>query len=148
MTPPVRIPVRERVEPMATKKTTAKAKKEAPAAKKAGGKAKETAKKSAPKTKAAPAALSSAQMAMLEKIGGATAPGYLGAKKAELRTIEALAGRKLVKKGAKDKATGQFHYLLSSAGKKHLAPAASPVAPEAAPAPAPVAQAAPPPAAP
>jgi hypothetical protein len=133
---------------MATKKTTGEPKaKDAPAAKKAGVKAtaaKETpqtakpakaapqAKPAAAKKAAAPAKLSGAQSELLSKIGAADAAGYLGTKKAEQRTIEALAARKLVKKGAKDKASGNYRYLISSAGKKHLAAQPAATAPAAA----------------
>ncbi|MHC5542542.1 hypothetical protein ACYOEI_30320, partial [Singulisphaera rosea] len=73
-------------------------------------------KKAAP----APIKLSASQTEMLKKIGGVEAPGYLSEKKAELRTIEALQERKLIKRGAKNKEKGTYHYLISSAGKKHL----------------------------
>lgn len=150
---------------MATKKTTGEPKaKDAPAAKNAGGKAsaaKDTPKatkaakagpakaKAAPpapakpvaKKAAAPVKLSSAQSELLQRIGAADPAGYLSAKKAEQRSLEALAERKLVKKGAKDKASGSYRYLISSAGKKHLgtqpAPTAATPAAAAAPAPAP-----------
>ncbi|MDR3635997.1 MAG: hypothetical protein P4L84_19500 [Isosphaeraceae bacterium] len=130
---------------MATKKTTGEPKaKDAPAAQKAGGKAtaaKETPQKTkvtkaapqaepAAKKPAAPVKLSSAQSELLAKISAADPAGYLSAKKAEQRSIEALAERKLIKKGAKDKASGNFRYLISNAGKKHLGaqPAATPSA--------------------
>lgn len=144
---------------MATKKTGEPKAKETPAAKKAGGKM-TAAKEAPPKTKttkaapaavkpapaakpaankpAAPVKLSTAQSDLLAKIGAADAAGYLSAKKTEQRSIEALAERKLVKKGAKDKTSGNFRYLISSAGKKHLGaqPAAAPAAPAPVPAPA------------
>ena len=41
-------------------------------------------------------------------------------KKAEQKTIDALINRKLIKKGAKDKASGHFRYTVSKAGEKHL----------------------------
>lgn len=151
---------------MATKKTTGKPK--AKAVKKADAKA--TAKaKEAPKTTkaskaspaktktapvakpvakkpAAPAKLSGAQSDLLQRIGAADPAGYLSGKKAEQRSIEALAERKLVKKGAKDKASGNYRYLISSAGKKHLgAQPAVTVAATPAPVPAPAAAPAAPP---
>jgi hypothetical protein len=135
---------------MAVKKTTKAAapKKKAASAKKSAAKKgtapKKTsaAKKSAPKKaapkkaapkKAAPK-LTAPQLDLLKRVGGAGAAGYLG-KKAEGKSLEVLRGRKLVKRGAKDKASGSYHFMVSNAGKKHLdaqsaAPAASaPAAP-------------------
>ena len=57
---------------------------------------------------------------MLKKIGEAAEPGYSVGKKIEQRSIDSLIEKKLVKKGAKDKASGTVRYLISSAGKKHL----------------------------
>ena len=67
---------------------------------------------------------------MLSRIGGTGEPGYLSTKKVEARTIDALRERKLIKRGAKDKASGNFHYAISNAGKKHLGanPPAAPAA--------------------
>lgn len=81
------------------------------------------AKASAPKAAAkkgaeAPVKLTSTQGELLKKIGGSEA-GYLAEKKAEQRTIDALLERKLIKKGAKDKASGNVNYMISNAGKKH-----------------------------
>ena len=81
------------------------------------------AKASAPKAAAkkgaeAPVKLTPTQGELLKKIGGSEA-GYLAEKKAEQRTIDALLERKLIKKGAKDKASGNVNYMISSAGKKH-----------------------------
>ena len=76
-----------------------------PAAQKAGG---------------APLKLSTPQSEMLKKINAAPEPGYRSEKKAEQRTIEALQGRKLIKRGSKHKESGSYHYLISSAGKRHL----------------------------
>lgn len=42
------------------------------------------------------------------------------AKKAEQKTIETLLDKKLIKKGAKDKTSGNFRYTVSKAGEKHL----------------------------
>jgi hypothetical protein len=77
-------------------------------------------KAAAPK-KAAPAAvkLSSSQSELLKKIGGTGEAGYTMEKKAEERQIESLLEKKLIKKGAKDKATGKLKYHISTAGKKH-----------------------------
>jgi hypothetical protein len=125
---------------MAVKKSSGETKiQDVSAPKKAGGKKsaakKETApkkstptaaktaapKKTAPKkAAAAPIKLTATQADMLKKIGGTGEPGYRSEKKAEQRTIEALQERKLIKRGAKDKASGSYHYSLSNAGKKHL----------------------------
>ena len=79
-----------------------------------GGRAKAAAKKGAE----APVKLTPTQGELLKKIGGSET-GYLAEKKAEQRTIDALLERKLIKKGAKDKASGNVNYMISSAGKKH-----------------------------
>ena len=81
------------------------------------------AKAGAPKAAAkkgaeAPVKLTPTQGELLKKIGGSET-GYLAEKKAEQRTIDALLERKLIKKGAKDKASGNVNYMISSAGKKH-----------------------------
>ena len=81
------------------------------------------AKASAPKAAAkkgaeAPVKLTPTQGELLKKIGGSET-GYLAEKKAEQRTIDALLERKLIKKGAKDKASGNVNYMISNAGKKH-----------------------------
>jgi hypothetical protein len=76
-------------------------------------------KKAAPK-KAAPIKLTATQSDLLKKIGATGDPGYKSEKKAEQRTIDALQERKLIKRGAKDKTSGSYHYLISNAGKKHL----------------------------
>ncbi len=78
--------------------------------------AKSAAKKAAP----APIKLSPSQDELLKKIGEAPEPGYTVAKKIEERSIEGLLTKKLIKKGAKDKASGHIRYLISGAGKKHL----------------------------
>src|SRR4051812_14326104 len=98
----------------APKKSAPTAAKTTAAPKKAAG-----AKKAAPK-KAAPIKLSATQTDLLQRIGGTGDPGYRTEKKAEQRTIEALQERKLIKRGAKDKASGSYHYQVSSAGKKHI----------------------------
>jgi hypothetical protein len=78
-------------------------------------------KAAAPKKKAAAAVkLTTTQSDLLKKIGTAGESGYRSDKKAEQRTIDALQERKLVKRGAKDKASGSYHYLLSNTGKKHV----------------------------
>jgi hypothetical protein len=115
---------------MAVKKSS----KTVSASKKAGGK-KSAAKKVAPKKstksaaksaakkapkKAAPTKLTATQTDLLKKIGESGEPGYKSDKKAEQRTIDALQERKLIKRGAKDKASGSYHYLISNTGKKFL----------------------------
>jgi hypothetical protein len=90
------------------------ASKAAPAAEAKAGAPKAAAKKGAE----APVKLTPTQGELLKKIGGSEA-GYLAEKKAEQRTIDALLERKLIKKGAKDKASGNVNYMISNAGKKH-----------------------------
>jgi DNA-binding protein HU-beta len=97
----------------AAKKSTTK-KSSAPKAKKAAP------KKGVKKASSAAAKLTSNQSDLLKKIGSSGESGYKSDKKAEQRTIDALQERKLVKRGAKDKTTGTYHYLISNAGKKHL----------------------------
>ena len=57
---------------------------------------------------------------MLKRVHGTGETGYPADKKAEQKTLDALQTRKLVKKGAKNKATGHVHYTTSSVGKKHV----------------------------
>jgi hypothetical protein len=121
---------------MAVKKSTTKSsgkkapKKAAPkkaAPKKASPKAsatKKAPKKAAPK-KAAPVKLTASQVGLLKKIAEAKTMGYLGPK-AEIKALEMLTTKKLVKRGAKDKASGSYRYLVSKAGEKHLRPSAAP----------------------
>ena len=78
------------------------------------------AKKAAPKKAAAPLKLSASQDELLKRIGEAAEPGYTIAKKVEQRSIDSLLEKKLIKKGAKDKASGSIRYLISNAGKKHI----------------------------
>src|SRR4051794_8693483 len=79
-------------------------------------------KKVAAPKKAAPAPirLSASQGELLKKIGGATEAGYSVEKKVEQRSVDSLLEKKLIKKGAKDKATGSLRYHISSAGKRHI----------------------------
>ena len=74
----------------------------------------------APKKAAAPVKLTDRQLDFLKQIQGAKEAGYLGEKKAEQKTLEALLNRKLIKKGAKDKTSGAFRFTVSKAGEKHL----------------------------
>jgi hypothetical protein len=115
--------------PAAAKKAASKA--AAPAKKAAAGKQAATVKKTAT------VKLNDRQREILGRIKGAGESGY-EAPKAEQRTIDALAERKLVKKGAKNKQTGKAPYLVTKAGEKHLpaapsSPAAAPSTPPAAP---------------
>jgi hypothetical protein len=73
----------------------------------------------APKKAAAPVKLTENQLKFLKQIQE-TKEGYLTAKKAEQKTLETLLDKKLIKKGAKDKASGNFRYTVSKAGEKHL----------------------------
>jgi hypothetical protein len=73
----------------------------------------------APKKAAAPVKLTERQLEFLKQVKGA-AEGYITAKKAEQKTLETLLDKKLIKKGAKDKASGNFRYTVSKAGEKHL----------------------------
>ena len=129
---------------------------------KSAGSPKAAPKKAAPKksTKSAPKApkkgavkkamgvkLSDAQSRLLSTVHQAQDGGYLG-NKAQAKTLDALAHRKLIKRGKKE--GGFFRYQLTKAGAKHLA-AATP--PPSAPAPStppasPETVASPPPAAP
>ena len=125
---------------MAVKKSTPKSgtkkaapKKAAPkksAPKKAAPKAsatKKAPKKAAPK-KAVTVKLTDKQQDLLKKIAESKTMGYLGPK-AEIKAIETLTTKKLVKRGAKDKASGSYRYMVSKAGEKHLSsPATSPSA--------------------
>ena len=78
-------------------------------------------KKAAPKKSAAPAIkLSPSQDELLKKIGGMAEEGYSVGKKVEQRSIDSLLEKKLIKKGAKDKASGVIRYHISSVGKKHI----------------------------
>jgi hypothetical protein len=88
----------------------------APASKAAAPKAAAAAPKKAPVA----IKLTDRQLDFLKQIHGASEDGYLLVKKAEQRTIEALLDRKLIKKGAKDKASGNYRYTVSKAGEKHL----------------------------
>jgi DnaK suppressor protein len=115
---------------MAMSKTAGATKaKEAPAPKKAAPKAtavvKAAPKKAVVKKPAAPK-LTDPQSDLLKKVAAHADPvGYHAEKKPENKTLEALLKHKLVKKGKKNTTSGNYHYQVSTAGKKHLqAPAA------------------------
>jgi hypothetical protein len=57
---------------------------------------------------------------MLKTVHGTKDMGYPADKKAETKTLDALAGKKLIKRGAKDKASGLVRYHVSKAGEKHV----------------------------
>jgi hypothetical protein len=87
-----------------------------------------------PKTAAKkPAAvkLTPKQAELLGRVHGVGEGGFEPSK-AEARAIEPLLAKKVVKRGAKNKATGQFRYLVTKTGQKHLpGPAVAPAAPTA-----------------
>jgi hypothetical protein len=122
---------------MAVKKTAKKEASATPTKAAAKDSAKTTKKKAAPKAatkasatkaaapkaakpKAAPIKLTESQAEMLKKVHGAGEAGYTAAKPVEERSLTALLERKLIKKGAKDKATGKASHTASTAGKKHI----------------------------
>ena len=74
----------------------------------------------APKKAAASIKLTDNQISFLKQIHGAAESGYLSAKKAEGKTIEKLETHKLIKKGSKDKVSGNYRYMVSKAGEKYL----------------------------
>lgn len=118
-------------------KGVAKTTKAAPAAAKKAAASKPAAAPAATVKKTAAVKLNDRQREVLGRIKSAGESGY-DAPKAEQRTIDALAERKLVKKGAKNKETGKAPYLVTKAGEKHLPaapPAAAPSMPPAPPSP-------------
>ncbi|RUL86957.1 hypothetical protein [Tautonia sociabilis] len=70
--------------------------------------------------KAAPVKLTENQVKFLQAIQAAGEPGYEPKNKNEQRSIDALVTRKLVKRGTKNKETGNYRYLLTKAGTNHL----------------------------
>jgi hypothetical protein len=87
---------------------------------------KKGATKAAPKKAAAPIKLSDSQKRLLETIHASKEQGYLADKKGESKTLEALQGKKLIKRGAKDKTSGAYRYTVSKAGEKHLSSSSPP----------------------
>ncbi|HEY2159067.1 MAG TPA: hypothetical protein VGH33_25790, partial [Isosphaeraceae bacterium] len=75
--------------------------------------------------KAASVKLTDKQAEFLKTINSAGGTGYMGGKKAEAKALESLLGKKLIKKGAKDKASGAYSYSVSKAGQKHLSTSSS-----------------------
>ncbi len=76
-------------------------------------------KKAAPK-KTPVVKLTDRQLDLLKVVHGTKEAGYLADKKAEAKALETLAGKKLIKKGAKDKTSGHVRYHVSKAGEKHV----------------------------
>ena len=76
-------------------------------------------KKAAPK-KVPVVKLTDRQLDLLKVVHGTKEAGYLADKKAEAKSLETLATKKLIKKGAKDKASGHIRYHVSKAGEKHV----------------------------
>jgi hypothetical protein len=75
--------------------------------------------------KPAPVKLTDKQLEFLKTVSAAGDAGFKEDKKSATG-LAALLGKKLIKKGAKDKATGFYSYTVSSAGKKHLSTASAP----------------------
>jgi hypothetical protein len=82
--------------------------------------------KKAASKEAAPIKLTDRQADFLKAISAKKEEGYTALKKAEQKTLDALLDRKLIKRGAKDKTSGSYCYLVSKAGEKHLATLTSP----------------------
>jgi hypothetical protein len=101
-----------------TKKAAAKggaAKKAAP--KKAAG----AAKKAAPKKAAGPK-LTEPQKKMLGQVAGHTDPaGFHSEKKPDQKVLEALVKHRVIKRGKKHPQTNHYLYMVTTAGKKHMA---------------------------
>jgi len=70
--------------------------------------------------KATPVKLNDRQRDFLKKIKDAGATGYEAGPSYEQRTIDALVDRKLVKRGAKDKASGKHRFSITKSGEKNL----------------------------
>jgi hypothetical protein len=99
----------------APKKSAAKKASKPKAAKKAG------AKKATPKKATAMMVkLTDKQLDLLKTVSGTKDKGYLADKKAEAKTLDALASKKMIKRGAKDKMSGVVRYHVSKTGEKHV----------------------------
>jgi hypothetical protein len=79
----------------------------------------------APKKKAAPVKLTDRQAELLKRVQEAGESGYT-ASRAEAKGLESLQTKKLIKRGAKDKESGNYRYSVSRAGEKHLNTPATP----------------------
>lgn len=75
--------------------------------------------------KAPPIKLTGKELDLLRLVQQTKADGYLADKKADAKTLDALAGKKLIKRGAKDKASGRVRYLVSKAGAEQVASGAA-----------------------
>ncbi len=104
----------------AKKATTAKATKPKATTTAASTKTSAAPKKATAK-KAPVVKLSDKQREVLSKIASAGTGGYNVELKPEQRTVDSLKEKKLVKTGAKDKATGKVPYHVTKAGEKALA---------------------------
>ncbi len=71
----------------------------------------------APKPVAPAVKVTDKQKEFLKAISADSA-GYLTSRKAEQKSLESLLEKKLIKKGAKDKASGTYRYVISKAGEK------------------------------
>jgi len=114
-----KVAVKKAVAKKAAPKAAAKVAVKKAAAKKAAPKAaaKATVKKATVK-KVAAVKLTPNQLKVLQAVHGKGDTGHT-AEKAEVRTLDSLVEKKLVKKGAKDKATGHAPYKLTKLGQKH-----------------------------
>ena len=70
--------------------------------------------------KPAPVKLTENQARFLGSIHAAGEAGYESKNKNEQRSIDAMTARKLLKRGAKNKETGNYRYLLTKTGASHL----------------------------
>ena len=93
---------------------------------KPAAKAKATAKAATSAKKSTSVKLSDRQQEFLKKVKDAGEKGFSAGLSAEQRTIDALAERKLVKKGTKDKQTGKYCFLITKMGEKHLTTTTTP----------------------
>jgi hypothetical protein len=94
-------------------------KKAAKASAKKSATKKSATKKAAPKKKAAPVKLTDKQKDLLKKISDSKEAGYVGGK-GESKMLESLQTKKLIKRGKKDKTSGNYSYTVSKAGEKHI----------------------------
>jgi aminoglycoside phosphotransferase (APT) family kinase protein len=92
---------------------------------KKGAVKKTVAKKAVAKKPAAPAVkLTEKQIDFLKTIHSAGETGLKGDKKV-IKTLESLLAKKVIRKAKKDKASGEYHYVLSKVGEKQLTPSAN-----------------------
>jgi hypothetical protein len=86
---------------------------------------KTSASKTAVSRKPTAVKLNDRQRDYLKKIKDAGSSGYEVGPSYEQRTIDALVERKLVKRGAKDKASGKHRFTLTKTGEKQAKPGSS-----------------------